>query len=134
MCWGDRCLCVCVCVCEEAALLIWGGASVFGRTMKASPLCVPLSHNPPQNHLCGRFLKPLNQSLIPTEPSPIYYAYNTLTIPPLNHSQLQQSLALEGASESVLQRVSGLVLSATRDRIPNVRFTAAQVCLCVRGC
>lgn len=42
--------------------------------------------------------------------------------------QALRSLALEGvSSDPVIQSVLGLVLSATRDRIPNVRFTAAQV-------
>lgn len=42
-------------------------------------------------------------------------------------TQNTQSLTLEGASDSLLQSVSSLVLAATKDRIPNVRFTAAQV-------
>lgn len=38
-----------------------------------------------------------------------------------------QSLTLDGASQPLLQSVLVLAVGATRDRIPNVRFTAAQV-------
>lgn len=38
-----------------------------------------------------------------------------------------QSLAVEGSPEPLLQEILSLLLTASQDRIPNVRFTAAQV-------
>lgn len=38
-----------------------------------------------------------------------------------------QGLAVEGSPEPLLQSILTLLITATQDRIPNVRFTAAQV-------
>lgn len=103
---------------EKEGLGVWVLGSLQGR-----------GGSRPEQWL-GGFLKggvPVPSTNQPTNPStsqPIH--------PPTTHSRPQhplptQSLTLEGASPSLLQSVTGLALAAAKDRIPNVRFTAAQV-------